>query len=241
MFLDLIVAAQFRQFHREIDDALLDRVAFDAGCESRIGRMSLLDDAMLAALVETFGLREDSKLLDIGCGRGFLARWLRVHGYAARVTGVDNAPEALEAARRLAPEAEFIEGGYRDLKRTSEFDAVAAIDVVYSGVVDPALVAVIRRSLRSGGRFALTAVCMNGKHADQQKTMRALFAPHFSAYELTDASSPALEFTRRLYCSLMRTEGWTPLIRRRLHEQGRNVLAAIERGNFRYTIATGHA
>lgn len=50
------------------------------------------------------------RVLDVGCGPGYLAKALSARG--ARVVGVDPAEDAIAAARRTAPEAEFqVAGG----------------------------------------------------------------------------------------------------------------------------------
>jgi SAM-dependent methyltransferase len=57
----------------------------------------------IALLGETFAPLAGKHILDIGCGRGEIARDLIAQG--ARITGVDPAKEAIATARRVAPEA----------------------------------------------------------------------------------------------------------------------------------------
>ena len=59
----------------------------------------------LTLIAETFAPLAGRRLLDIGCGPGVLARALLARG--ARVSGIDAAAEALEAARVAAPGAAF--------------------------------------------------------------------------------------------------------------------------------------
>jgi ubiquinone/menaquinone biosynthesis C-methylase UbiE len=59
----------------------------------------------ISLLLETFAPIASMRILDLGCGAGQLARALARHG--ARVTGIDPAEEAIETARRVAPEARF--------------------------------------------------------------------------------------------------------------------------------------
>lgn len=51
------------------------------------------------AIVDTLLSRPAGRLLDVGCGEGWLARTLAPHGFA--VVGIDGSPALIEAARRL--------------------------------------------------------------------------------------------------------------------------------------------
>lgn len=61
-------------------------------------------DTMEAMAIAFDGL-SGRAILDIGCGRGALARALVARG--ARIAGIDPSEEAVEAARQAVPEAEF--------------------------------------------------------------------------------------------------------------------------------------
>lgn len=61
-------------------------------------------EVIAAALEPLAGAR----ILDIGCGRGGLAKALIARG--AHVTGIDPQEKALAEARKAAPEAEFVQG-----------------------------------------------------------------------------------------------------------------------------------
>lgn len=67
----------------------------------------------LAVIADAFTPMPGRRILDLGCGPGALARSLCRMG--ARVTGVDQSPEAIVAARRTAPDAEFRSGDARHL------------------------------------------------------------------------------------------------------------------------------
>ena len=93
------------------------------------------------------GVRE---LVELGCGMGnFLVE--AVGGFD-RVIGVDPAPESLEIARRLVPEAELREGRGEQLPfEDDEVEAVLMKGVVHH-VEDPVRVfKEVARSLRPGG------------------------------------------------------------------------------------------
>lgn len=59
----------------------------------------------------------DAPLLDIGCGMGVLAFYLRARGWQPRITGFDYDPRKIETARlvaaRLGPDTDFTAGDAR--------------------------------------------------------------------------------------------------------------------------------
>lgn len=241
MFEDIVIATLFRQFHRDVDDALLDRAATAAGCASGIGRMSLLSDEVMSQFTKPLNLRAETTLLDLGCGRGFLARWLRWAGLPVSFTGIDRAPEALVAADRLVPGAKFIEGDYRTHHFNEQFDVVTSIEVATSSAMDKPVLAAIRSRLHDGGRFGITAASTGGNHARRIANLRELLAQHFSNYDLRDVSEEAAAFTKRLYGALLEIDEWPPLIAPRIKAQAAEVLAAVDRGEFAYTLVWGTA
>ncbi|HEX2256163.1 MAG TPA: class I SAM-dependent methyltransferase [Afifellaceae bacterium] len=108
------------------------------------------------------------RVLDIGCGGGKLAQALTARG--ARVTGIDPQEEAVEAARKAAPEAEFVQGHGESLPfDEGEFDAavfqnslhhlpVEAMDAALSGafsVVVPGGPVLVVEPLAEGTSFEL--------------------------------------------------------------------------------------
>jgi ubiquinone/menaquinone biosynthesis C-methylase UbiE len=90
-------------------------------------------------------------ILDVGCGSGALASALVREG--AAVTGVDPNPAALEAARRLVPEATFRQARAEALPfEAAVFDAVVFLNSLHHVPV-PAMDAALdeaRRVLRPG-------------------------------------------------------------------------------------------
>lgn len=69
-------------------------------------------------------LAPGSKILDLCCGTGQLARILTDHGFA--VTGVDSSSNMLLHARTNAPHAKFILGDVRTFRPNIPYDAVVS-------------------------------------------------------------------------------------------------------------------
>jgi 2-polyprenyl-3-methyl-5-hydroxy-6-metoxy-1,4-benzoquinol methylase len=114
-------------------------------------RTDLTDAAVLDAVGPCAGLR----VLDAGCGEGYLARRLSAMG--ADVTGVDAAQGLIDAASsHPAPGAAFVRASVEDLPfDDGRFDLVLC-NHLFSHLQDPApAIAEFGRVLRSGGRLVL--------------------------------------------------------------------------------------
>jgi ubiquinone/menaquinone biosynthesis C-methylase UbiE len=75
------------------------------------------------------------RILDVGCGSGGLARLLAEEG--AEVTGIDPNPQALTAARTLAPAARFEEASAEALPfEDAAFDVVLVVNALHHVPLD---------------------------------------------------------------------------------------------------------
>ena len=119
----------------------------------------------MARAAVRLGRSHAARVLDVGCGTGFLA--LRFAEMGHDVTGVDLAPHMIERARRKAEEdsleVDFRTGDAVDLDLPAEmFDLVTARHVIWN-LPDPERgVAEWLRVIRPGGRLAL----VEGKWAE---------------------------------------------------------------------------
>lgn len=125
---------------------------------------------ILAALRET-GAR---RVIDLGCGNGFLARDLIEAGY--EVVGIDPSPTGIEACRKLNPTAVFhcasLYGDPSDVPETG-FDAAVSTEVVEHLVYPRELPRFAKAKLKPGGWLIVTtpyhgyaknlAICLAGK------------------------------------------------------------------------------
>jgi len=115
------------------------------------------------AYLELIDLPRAVAALDLGCGTGVVTRAIAARdGFAGTVTGVDQSPEFIAAARRLAAEegvgdhVEFVVGDAHELDLpAASFDAAVAHTLV-SHVRDPlAVLAESARVIRPGGSVAI--------------------------------------------------------------------------------------
>ena len=115
------------------------------------------------AYLELIDLPHTAAVLDLGCGTGVVTRAIAARaGFAGAVTGVDQSPEFIAAAQRLAADegvgdrVEFALGDAHELDfPAATFDAAVAHTLV-SHVRDPlAVLAEAARVIRPGGSVAI--------------------------------------------------------------------------------------
>ena len=75
-------------------------------------------------LVSRIAIERPSTVADLGCGPGNSTRVLRSRWPRARVTGLDNSAEMIDAARAQEPDASWIVSGIEDWSPDSAFDVV---------------------------------------------------------------------------------------------------------------------
>jgi 2-polyprenyl-6-hydroxyphenyl methylase/3-demethylubiquinone-9 3-methyltransferase len=92
-----------------------------------------------------------ARVLDLGCGAGFLANYLAARGH--HVTGIDTTPENLAVARAHGT-ATYELGDACNLRyEDASFDVVCAMDLIEHVEKPERLVAEVGRVLRPGGMF----------------------------------------------------------------------------------------
>ncbi len=128
------------------------RTVREGGIESR----RLVTDA---AIVRTVLERRPERVLDLGCGEGWLARALAGQGIG--VVGIDVSPELVAAARR-AGGGEFHAVAYEALAADpslarGEYDVVVCNFSLLDEHLQP-LLAVLRHVLRPGGALVIQTV-----------------------------------------------------------------------------------
>lgn len=99
--------------------------------------------------LELLAPRRGERILDLGCGDGFLTARLQASG--CRVLGVDSSPEQVEAARSRGVPAELADAAR--LSFEGEFDAVFSNATLHWVRDADAALRGVRRALRPGGRF----------------------------------------------------------------------------------------
>ncbi len=109
-------------------------------------------------LVNLLAPRQGERILDLGCGTGYLTHLIASSG--ALVTGVDSSADMIHKAKTAYPELEFQQGSATDLYFAPLFDAVFSNAVLHWVLDKESAIDGVYRSLRPGGRFVLE---MGGK------------------------------------------------------------------------------
>jgi SAM-dependent methyltransferase len=112
--------------HSDLDD---QRAYYDERWRC-VTRANSLQMARAIAILEDLQAVEqrDPKILDIGCGTGWLSSIL---GRFGPTTGLDLSPVAIDRARRLYPDVEFIAGDLLSASLPPDaFDVVVAVQVI---------------------------------------------------------------------------------------------------------------
>lgn len=95
----------------------------------------------------------DARILDIGCGTGWLANELTPYG---SVTGIDLSPAAIEHGRRRYPTVRLECGSFDSfISKNERFDMIVAADSLAHVPDQPLFLNSVRDLLKPGGVFLL--------------------------------------------------------------------------------------
>jgi SAM-dependent methyltransferase len=95
------------------------------------------------------------RVLEIGCGTGYVLRGLATEG-RYDLTGAEANIAGLRYARQRLPAVEFVQVDARDLPYQSAFDAIGAFDVIEHITKDETVLANVHRALKPGGVLIIT-------------------------------------------------------------------------------------
>ncbi|MGW2652093.1 class I SAM-dependent methyltransferase [Streptomyces sp. NPDC001478] len=143
--------------------------------------------SMVDHMRDNLRLTGTEDLLDLGCGNAFVLEHLRPSIADGTITGLDNAPAVLDAARRrmrgTATPCTWIEGSADDLSMLGDdsFDRVMANYMIHYVPDLDACFREVRRVMRPGGLFQVTT--------DRPDSMLEMYRVHFTA--LREMGAPA--------------------------------------------------
>jgi 2-polyprenyl-3-methyl-5-hydroxy-6-metoxy-1,4-benzoquinol methylase len=141
----------------------------------------------------------DPRILDLGCGTGWLSGILARFG---PTTGIDLSPLAVEKARQTYPDVQFLASDFLDLPTADgEFDIVVSQEVIEHVTGQREYVDQAARCLRRGGYLILTTPnAWNFTHWDERtlstqelqpieqwlttRQLRALLEPQFRIIQI---------------------------------------------------------
>jgi len=76
------------------------------------------------------GKSKSQKIIDLGCGEGFLESYLKDKKTDLKIIGVDINPDAIGYAQENNPQSEFLVGDIFNLKMKGDFDLVVMLEVL---------------------------------------------------------------------------------------------------------------
>ncbi|MFD8261353.1 class I SAM-dependent methyltransferase [Streptomyces griseoluteus] len=135
--------------------------------------------SMIGHMIANLELTGAEDLLDLGCGNAFVLEHLRPHLAGGTITGLDNAPAVLQAARHrmhgTATPCRWIEGSADDLSMLGDhaFDRVMANYMIHYVPDLDRCFTEVRRVMRPGGLFHLTT--------DRPDSMLEMYDAHFAS------------------------------------------------------------
>jgi ubiquinone/menaquinone biosynthesis C-methylase UbiE len=148
----------FQRAPSEYDDAFMDKMAGAYLGRTRWTRLRL------SALLPLVDPQPGDRILDLGCAAGALTHFFSERG--ATVTGIDSEPKAIEKARSLFPDLQFVQADVARLPQADHsIDKAVAGDLV-EHLDEPTLNAMLRelrRVLVPGG--TLSIYTPNPKHS----------------------------------------------------------------------------
>jgi 2-polyprenyl-3-methyl-5-hydroxy-6-metoxy-1,4-benzoquinol methylase len=126
--------------------------AWNVSREQNRGRVSTDQQRVVLGWLEAMD-RRDLRMIDIGCGAGWLCESLLPFG---RVTGTDLSDEVLSRTAARVPQAEFVAGDFMALPFEPEsFDVAVSLEVLSHVPDQPAFLAKIASLLKPDGVLML--------------------------------------------------------------------------------------
>lgn len=123
-----------------------------ANREVSVAEVSDEQSAVVLRWLDALG-RHDLKLIDIGCGTGWLSARLRPYG---DVVGTDLADEVLRRSAERYPDVRFRAGDFMSLDfAPASFDVAVSCEVLSHVADQPAFLARIAEILKPGGRLMI--------------------------------------------------------------------------------------
>lgn len=154
--------------------------------------------------------RGDERLLDVGCGDGFITRTIAARLPRGSVVGVDASPRMIAAATEHpdgpgAP-VRFEVRDVRELGFTAEFDVVVSFNTLHWLVDQQAALSSIARATKRGGRVLIQMVCAGPRPSLEHIAMQVCARPPWNA-AFADFAAPFIHVDPDKYPAVAASAG----------------------------------
>ena len=136
-------------------------------------------------VLELLGAQKDERILDLGCGTGYLTSQIQQKG--AKVTGIDASPDMIAKAKATYPEVEFFVKDGTDFHFDEKFDAVFSNATLHWIKNADGAIQSVYNALKPGGRFVAE---MGGKGNVQQLVAATKKVLGKYGYDKVDEANP---------------------------------------------------
>ena len=138
-----------------------------------------LQRAMAARAIAGLELKPGDRLLDIGCGDGFVTRLLAERLPDGRAVGVDASPRMIAKAGTGASNVQFVLADARDLPFRAEFDVVVSFNALHWVVEQQRALGSIAAAARPDARVLIQVVCAGDRPSLETVAMEVAGSPRW--------------------------------------------------------------
>ena len=173
-------------------------------------RISGLQRRLARATLGQLSLAGDERVLDVGCGDGYITRAIAARLPGGSVLGLDASPRMIAAARSHAdpPGARvaFEVGDVLGLTAVEEFDVVVSFNALHWVADQVAALTAIGRATRPAGRVVVQQVCAGPRRSLEATAMAVCHTPAWSAF-FSGFGAPFVHVDPRRYADLAAAAG----------------------------------
>ncbi|PBC58666.1 trans-aconitate 2-methyltransferase [Rhodococcus sp. ACPA1] len=169
-----------------------------------------LQRAVAEKSIAELALTGNERVLDVGCGDGFVTLRIAERLPGGSVVGVDASPRMIAKAQsRAVPDgtrAEFRIADARDLPFDGEFDVAVSFNALHWVPDLQVALAGIARSVVDGGRVIIQIVCAGPRTSVEDVLMAVAARPRWAEY-FTDFSAPFIHIQPEKFRDIARVAG----------------------------------
>lgn len=129
---------------------------------------------MIMRIIEKQKISKNAKILDYGCGGGYIIRFLNKFGYN-NVYGIEMSEDAVRYCRQNNLNSVFLESEFSEEDHQNSFDTIIVSDVIEHMEDDKGAVSRWKKMLKPGGCLVVFAPAFNflwGEHDVRNKHFR---------------------------------------------------------------------